>query len=126
MIPGQPGGPQNLPELARALTPVSRPNPLLIAWRWRYELVLAAGLPTASVFLARAVGWATAASIAGSLTASVAIVREASPGTELYYLDVEVWRATRRMRLRVVAVLVVILLAVLALMAGGYIGSSSS
>jgi len=77
MIPGQPGGPQNLPELARALTPVSRPNPLLIAWRWRYELALAAGLPTASIFLARAVGWATAVSIAGSLTATVAIVPEA-------------------------------------------------
>jgi hypothetical protein len=77
MIPGQPGSPQNLPELARVLTPVSRPNPFLIAWRWRYELALAAGLSTAPVFLAHAVGWATAVSIAGSLTASVAIVPEA-------------------------------------------------
>ena len=55
-----------------------------------------------------------------------AIVREASPDTGLYYLDVEVWRATRRTRLRVIAVLIVILMAVLALMAGGYVGSSNS
>lgn len=77
MNPGQPGGPQGLPELARALTQVSRPNPLTIAWRWRWELVLAAGLPTALVFLVRAVGWASAASLAGALTATIAIVPEA-------------------------------------------------
>jgi hypothetical protein len=48
-----------------------------------------------------------------------AIVREASPGTELYYLDVEVWQATRRTRRRVLAVLVVVMLAFLAVMVTG-------
>lgn len=76
MIPGQPGSPQGLPELARALTQPSRPNPLTVGWRWRYELALAAGLPTASVFLVQALGWASALSLAGALTATVAIVPE--------------------------------------------------
>jgi hypothetical protein len=77
MRQNQPGSPQGLPELARSLTRVARPNPLVMAWRWRYELALAAGLPAALLYLARAVGWAAAASIAGSLTATIAIVPEA-------------------------------------------------
>ena len=52
-----------------------------------------------------------------------AIVREASPGTELYYLDVEVWQATRRTRRRVIAVVVIVMLIVLLFMVtGGYLG----
>jgi hypothetical protein len=31
-------------DLRRALVPVARPNPLVVAWRWRYELALTAGL----------------------------------------------------------------------------------
>ena len=53
-----------------------------------------------------------------------AIVRESSPGTGLYYLDVEVWQATRRTRRRVIAMLVVIMLALFAvLVTGGYFGA---
>jgi hypothetical protein len=74
---GQPDGPQDLPVLARAFTPVSRPNPLVVAWRWRYELVIAPGLPAAAFFLARAEGWASALSIIGALATTVAIVPEA-------------------------------------------------
>ena len=39
-----------------------------------------------------------------------AVVREAAPGSGLYYLDREVWQAVRRTRMRLVVVLVVILL----------------
>jgi len=31
--------------IRRARTPLSRPNPLVVAWRWRYELALAVGVP---------------------------------------------------------------------------------
>jgi hypothetical protein len=42
---------------------VARPNPAVVAWRWRYELGLAAGLPAGILVLAHAVGtgWALAA-----------------------------------------------------------------
>lgn len=39
-----------------------------------------------------------------------AVIREAAPGSGLYYLDREVWQAVRRTRMRLVIVLVVILL----------------
>jgi hypothetical protein len=48
-----------------------------------------------------------------------AIVREARPGTELYYLDVEVWQATRRTRRRVLVVVFIIMLALLTVLATG-------
>jgi hypothetical protein len=48
-----------------------------------------------------------------------AIVREASPGTGLYYLDVEVWQATRRTRRRVLAVVLIVMLALLAVVVTG-------
>jgi hypothetical protein len=52
-----------------------------------------------------------------------AIVREAGAGTGLYYLDVEVWQATRRTRRRVLAVVFIVMLALLAvLVTGGYVG----
>ena len=55
-----------------------------------------------------------------------AIVREASPGTELYYLDVEVWQATRRTRRRVLAVVLFVMLALLTmLVTGGHIGAAN-
>jgi hypothetical protein len=50
-------------DLEFALRTVARPNPAVVAWRWRYELGLAAGLPTGILVLAHAVGtgWALAA-----------------------------------------------------------------
>jgi hypothetical protein len=45
-----------LSRMQAALTPVTRPNVLVILWRWRYELGLLTGLPTAFVLLARAIG----------------------------------------------------------------------
>ena len=43
-----------------ALGTVARPNPFVIAWRWRYELGLTVGLPLAVIGLVHAVGagWA--------------------------------------------------------------------
>ncbi len=51
---------QVLADLQFALRPVARPNPLVIMWRWRYELGLVTGLPAAMIILGRAVGavWA--------------------------------------------------------------------
>lgn len=42
--------------LERGLTSVPRPNPLVIIWRWRYELALLIGLPAGLISLTRAVG----------------------------------------------------------------------
>lgn len=38
---------------------VARPNPIVIGWRWRYELATAIGLPTGATLLARSagIGW---------------------------------------------------------------------
>ncbi len=49
-----------LSDVQFALTSVARPNPLVITWRWRYELALVTGLPAAVITLMRAVGtvWA--------------------------------------------------------------------
>ncbi len=62
--------PDHISELARQLTPVKRPNPLLWLYHWRYELVvlplaayglvelgLALGVSRTVVALAAAVGW---------------------------------------------------------------------
>jgi hypothetical protein len=56
-----------------------------------------------------------------------AVVREASPGTGLYYLDVEVWQATRRTRRRVLAVVFIVMLALLVvLVTGGHFGAAAN
>jgi hypothetical protein len=64
-----------------ALGSVARPNPLVIAWRWRYELGGALGLAIAAYALTSAVGpwWALAvAAAAGSLAAWPTIRRQAA------------------------------------------------
>lgn len=50
-----------------------------------------------------------------------AIVRESSPGTGLYYLDSEVWQATRRTRRRAALVMLTVLIIVVALVAMGVV-----
>jgi hypothetical protein len=40
-----------------------------------------------------------------------AVVRETTPGSGLYYLDVEVWQAQRRMRRRVLLMVLIIAVA---------------
>jgi hypothetical protein len=47
-------------DLHYALGSVPRVNPVVFAWRWRYELALATGLPAAWVALAAALGTALA------------------------------------------------------------------
>jgi len=62
--------------LQRLVTPVSRPNPVVIAWRWRYELLAAAGLAAVVVALVRTAGPAgliAAAVIAAGLAALVGL-----------------------------------------------------
>lgn len=46
--------------LHQAIVPPARPNPIALAWRWRYEIALLAGLPLAVVALIEAIGanWA--------------------------------------------------------------------
>jgi hypothetical protein len=43
--------------LERGLTLVTRPNPIVLIWRWRYELALFIGLPASVIALTRAEGW---------------------------------------------------------------------
>jgi hypothetical protein len=40
-----------LAELQQNLRPVARPNPLVLLWRWRYELALLTGFPVAITIL---------------------------------------------------------------------------
>lgn len=44
---------QALAGLQAALGSVARPNPFVVAWRWRYELILAAGVITGLIALSR-------------------------------------------------------------------------
>ena len=41
-----------------------------------------------------------------------AVIREESPGSDRFYLDFEVWKAVRRMRMRLLVVLLIIVLGV--------------
>jgi len=43
--------------LERGLTQITRPNLIVVIWRWRYEAALLAGLPAGAFFLIRADGW---------------------------------------------------------------------
>jgi hypothetical protein len=45
-----------LSHLQFTLTSVARPNPVVIVWRWRYELGLLIGVPAAVTLLMRSVG----------------------------------------------------------------------
>jgi hypothetical protein len=61
--PNDPNGPTGF---GRALSSVKRPNPLVIAWRWRYELALALGLAGSTFGIIQAYGviWLVAALMA--------------------------------------------------------------
>jgi hypothetical protein len=61
--PNDPNGPTGF---GKALSSVKRPNPMVIAWRWRYELALVAGLAWGTFGIIRAYGaiWLVAALIA--------------------------------------------------------------
>ena len=60
--PRQPNNPSVLSSLENALNTVARPNPIVLAWRWRYELGLLAGLGFGSfaIVSALSVAWLTA------------------------------------------------------------------
>jgi hypothetical protein len=61
---------QALGPVAAALGAVARPNLLVLAWRWRWELMLAAGVPLAAILIAGTLGpWALAVS-AGLIAAA--------------------------------------------------------
>jgi hypothetical protein len=54
MAPKRPAnGRQALAELQAAVGSVARPNPLVLAWRWRYELILTAAIAAGGIALAR-------------------------------------------------------------------------
>lgn len=57
--------------LEKCMTQVRRPNLLVIAWRWRYELALLGGLPAAVVILISHVGWRWALAELGLLAATL-------------------------------------------------------
>jgi len=59
--------------LERGITTVARPNPLVIGWRWRYELALLAGLPAGVIALASADGWRWALIEIGLLALNLAV-----------------------------------------------------
>jgi hypothetical protein len=61
---------QALGPVAAALGSVARPNPFVLAWRWRWELMLAAGLPLAAALIAGTVGLGALAVSAGLIAAA--------------------------------------------------------
>jgi hypothetical protein len=54
--PRQPNNPSVLSSLENALNTVARPNPIVFAWRWRYELGLVTGLGFGSFTIDHALG----------------------------------------------------------------------
>ena len=58
--------------LELALGSVARPNPFVIAWRWRYEIVLPLLLAALMIELTSAVGLGWALALSGSAAASIA------------------------------------------------------
>jgi hypothetical protein len=54
--PRQPNNPSVLSSLEIALHAVSRPNPIVLAWRWRYEFGLLTGLGFGSFAIIQALG----------------------------------------------------------------------
>jgi len=65
--------------LEQILVTVARPNPIVLLWRWRYEVALAAliGLPTAA--LVQAVGAAAAVTLAAAVALTGGIALSLSP-----------------------------------------------
>lgn len=78
-----PRGTRDSAGIRMLLTPVSRPNPVVIGWRWRYELVSGAGLTAALLTLRHAAG------MAGLIGAVATLVTAASL--------IAVWPPARRM-----------------------------
>lgn len=64
---------QALAPLAATLGSVARPNPLVLAWRWRYELMLATGMPFGAILLAGILGATWALAVSGALIAVLAL-----------------------------------------------------
>ncbi|HEY0717439.1 MAG TPA: hypothetical protein VGD68_07460 [Streptosporangiaceae bacterium] len=62
-----------LSQLHAALTPVRRPNILILLWRWRYELALLTGLPAAVSVLIHAIGAASTVVASTALICPVAL-----------------------------------------------------
>jgi hypothetical protein len=56
-----------------ALGTVARPSPFVIAWRWRYELGLTAGLPLAVIGLVHAVGAGWAIGVIAALAHAIVL-----------------------------------------------------
>jgi hypothetical protein len=71
---------QALAGLQAAVGSVAPPNPVVLAWCWRYELVLAAGLAAAVIGLARipAAAWAAAGPAAEYAVAAAPAVSSAA------------------------------------------------
>ena len=55
--PRQPNNPSVLSSLESALSSVARPNPIVVGWRWRYELGLLAGLGSFAIVQALGFVW---------------------------------------------------------------------
>jgi hypothetical protein len=69
----QPAEQEVLGALQRALTNVARPNPLTVAWRWRYEITAASmSVITGAALIARSGPWWTLTITAGTIIAIAA------------------------------------------------------
>jgi hypothetical protein len=74
---GRSGEARLLARLEKGITPVRRPNLLVIVWRWRYELALLIGLPAGVITLMSHVGWRWSLAEIGMLAAAVGTWPEA-------------------------------------------------
>jgi hypothetical protein len=61
-----------LTQLKQDLTPVRKPNVLVLIWRWRWELALGAFLAAVITVLAMEYGWTWTGTVLGGLAAALA------------------------------------------------------
>src|SRR5215471_11927698 len=67
-----------------AIGRVARPTPFAIAWRWRYEALLAVVASTGSYFLADATGWMGACIVIAVTAALVILVPPLRAGAAVF------------------------------------------
>jgi hypothetical protein len=69
-----------LAEIQRDLQPVAPPSMLVLLWRWRYEIGLLTGIPSAITILISQLGWTWTSTIIGTIAVALA----ASPRAYLW------------------------------------------
>ena len=71
--PRQPNDPSVMASVEKALSSVTRPNPLVVGWRWRYELALMLALAAVTFVIVQTLGAIWLAVIVTAATATLVL-----------------------------------------------------